>query len=133
MEGPVSPFSYATGKVTNFSRTSWWYITARPIRISPIYHIMILSGMFMVMLGSVPAENRSLQPLLGQRSISLRSRTKGVICLCRLQQWVINWQGSKHCTRMSIKSLYRSLEPQPQEGTLLTLTLISKNVFKCGV
>lgn len=36
--------------------------------------------MFMVMLGSVPAENRSLQPLLGQRSISLRSRTKGVIC-----------------------------------------------------
>lgn len=77
--------------------------------------------MFMVMLGSVPAENRSLQPLLGQKSIRLRRRAKGVICLCRLQQWVINWQGSKHCTRMPIKSLYWSLEPQPQESTSLTL------------
>lgn len=95
--------------------------TARRIRICPIYHIMILSGMFMVMLGSAPAENRSLQPLPGQKSIRLRSRTKGVICLCRLQQWVINWQGSKHCTRMPIKSLYQSLEPQPQESILLIL------------
>lgn len=59
----------------------------------------------------MPAENRSLQPLLGQKSISLKSRTEGVICLCRLQQWVINWQRSKHCTRMPIKALYQLLEP----------------------
>lgn len=87
---------------------------------------MILSGMFMVMLGSASVENRSLQPSLGQKSITLRRGTKGVICLCRLQQRVINWQGSKHCTRMSIKSLYQSLEPQLQDSTLLILTLISK-------
>lgn len=59
----------------------------------------------------MPAENRSLQPLLGQKSISLKSRTEGVICLCRLQQWVINWQRSKHCTRMPIKALYQLWEP----------------------
>lgn len=57
-------------------------------------------------------ENRSLQPLLRQKSISLKSWTEGVICLCRLQQWVINWQRSKHCTRMPIKSLCWLLEPR---------------------
>lgn len=43
---------------------------------------------------------------LGRSPFRLRSRTKGVICLRRLQQWVISWQGSKHYIRMSIKSLY---------------------------
>lgn len=94
-----------------FSRIVRQYITVRRIKICPIYHIMTLSGMFMVMLGSMPAENRSLQPLLGQKSISFKSQTEGVICLCRLQQWVINWQRSKHCVRMPIKSLYWLLEP----------------------
>lgn len=112
MQEPVSPLSRATAKATDFSRIAQRYITVRRIRICPIYHIMILSGMFMVVLGSVPAENRSLQPLLGQKSISLKSRTEGAICPRRLQQWVITWQRSRHCTRIPIKSLYWLLEPR---------------------
>lgn len=133
MEGPVSSFSYATAKVTDFSRIAWRYIAVRRIRICPIYHIMILLGMFIVMLGIVPAENRSLQPLLGQKTISLKRWTEGVICPCRLQQWVINWQRSKHCSRMPIKSLHWLLSHKPQENILLIPTLISKDVFKYGV
>lgn len=112
MQEPVSPLRCATAKATDFSRIAQRYITVRRIRICPIYHIMILSGMFMVVLGSVPAENRSLQPLLGQKSISLKSRTEGAICLRRLQQWVITWQRSRRCTRIPIKSLYWLLEPR---------------------